>query len=382
MTDCFLAQRLLIVTIDGLNASFLGPYGNTWFSTPFFNRFASQSLLLEALYTHTLQPESFVSQTMASCLQRAARWKDRAHFASDIPLMSTSLGAEFASTKEFEGIKSSQRMASSLERTLAVGLASRALDWIDALPSGELFWLHASGLNHLWDAPADLRLQLCDDDGPEVTRWLNASQAQEARASCENLEDWQFQVQTTYAAQVQVWDFALSHLIAAVQEKWKDIPHSIVITSPRGFSMATHGQCGDDASLWDEVWQVPLLMQWDSLSAAVRSSRLSSTSELGSALADLGLGTESWTPDSWLWFRDRLDIPSLPQISLESASTRALKTSEWTLRVPQDGKPQLFVRPDDRFQINDVADRLPEVVSELQSQWVTSSVSDSSAPVP
>ena len=37
----------LVLVYDRLSAGYLGPYGNTWFETPAWNRLASQSLLSE-----------------------------------------------------------------------------------------------------------------------------------------------------------------------------------------------------------------------------------------------------------------------------------------------------------------------------------------------
>src|SRR5205823_5951473 len=41
------ALRAIVLSIDRLGASWLGPYGNTWLDTPGFNRLAAQSLLFE-----------------------------------------------------------------------------------------------------------------------------------------------------------------------------------------------------------------------------------------------------------------------------------------------------------------------------------------------
>lgn len=367
MSDRFQAQRTLVITIDGLNASYLGPYGNTWFPTPFANRFASQSLLLESLYTHTLSPADFVSQSLETCLARASGLSGKASLATDVDDVCTQAASSGATVTQFDRLKSSRRMASSLERTLAMRWVSKSLEWLQRVEEGELLWLHASGLTQLWDAPVDLRLLLCDDEGPPPTRWLSAEEAQQARSSAEDIEDWQFQVQTTYAAQIQVWDFALSHLVDECSQRWADIPHVICLTSPRGLGTGIHGHCPDLDSLWDEVWQVPLMIKWDAASAGVRSHRLSSTSELGSVLADGFLGENHWAPDSWLSCRDRANLHDLAMISLESRTARAIKTPEWTLRMPEGQAAELYVRPDDRFQINDVADRVPDVVGELLS---------------
>ena len=43
----------------------------------------------------------------------------------------------------------------------------------------------------------------------------------------------------------------------------------------------------------------------------------------------------------------------------------AIRTPAWYMRLGE--RPKLYVKPDDRWEVNDVADRCPEVVEELQA---------------
>ena len=49
---------------------------------------------------------------------------------------------------------------------------------------------------------------------------------------------------------------------------------------------------------------------------------------------------------------------------LGSASQRAIRTPAWYLRAAAE--PELFAKPDDRWEVNDVATRCREVVESLQ----------------
>ena len=40
-------QSAIVIVVDRLGAAWLGPYGNTWVETPYFNQFASESFLCE-----------------------------------------------------------------------------------------------------------------------------------------------------------------------------------------------------------------------------------------------------------------------------------------------------------------------------------------------
>ena len=58
------------------------------------------------------------------------------------------------------------------------------------------------------------------------------------------------------------------------------------------------------------------------------------------------------------WRRDRLCV-------VGHGAQRAIRTPAWYLRA--GGQPQLFVKPDDRWEINDVVSRCPDIVDGLQA---------------
>ncbi len=49
-------------------------------------------------------------------------------------------------------------------------------------------------------------------------------------------------------------------------------------------------------------------------------------------------------------------------------SERAMVTPAWHLRMA--GADELFIRPDDRWQVNDVANRCPSVAELLRAEFV------------
>ena len=42
-------QHAIVLALDGLSPSFLGPYGNTWLETPAFNKLADESILAQQM---------------------------------------------------------------------------------------------------------------------------------------------------------------------------------------------------------------------------------------------------------------------------------------------------------------------------------------------
>ena len=53
-----------------------------------------------------------------------------------------------------------------------------------------------------------------------------------------------------------------------------------------------------------------------------------------------------------------------------SPTQSALRTPAWFLHQgTTDDPPKLFVKPDDRWEVNDVANRCPEIVEQMVAQW-------------
>ena len=47
-------RNILCLTVDRLNADFLGAYGNTWIETPAFDALAAESVLFDSFYATSL----------------------------------------------------------------------------------------------------------------------------------------------------------------------------------------------------------------------------------------------------------------------------------------------------------------------------------------
>jgi hypothetical protein len=52
---------------------------------------------------------------------------------------------------------------------------------------------------------------------------------------------------------------------------------------------------------------------------------------------------------------------------LRSAHDRALRTPAWLLRTPDEGPAELYAKPGDRWEVNEVANLCPEVAAGLQA---------------
>ena len=123
------------------------------------------------------------------------------------------------------------------------------------------------------------------------------------------------------------------------------------------------GQCGD--KLFGEIVQVPLLVRLpDRRMASRRCPSLIQPSDVCATLYDW-FGLES---QNAIWGTSLLDANNISRKRCAvtiSEEENAIRTPIWSMRAIPSEPPKLFAKPDDRWEVNEVADRCPDVVAEL-----------------
>jgi arylsulfatase A-like enzyme len=161
---------------------------------------------------------------------------------------------------------------------------------------------------------------------------------------------------------VSVLDSALGGLLDSLQDGELGKNTLFLFGSTRGFSLGEHRRIGIDEFLYSENLHLPLMIRFpDGFGAAVRNPMLFQSGDLRNFLADPPslqtlIGNEAET------FRESLIVHG-------ENGENALITPEWFLRrIPVDDEAapfELYVKPDDRWEVNDVADRCGEILEEL-----------------
>jgi arylsulfatase A-like enzyme len=196
----------------------------------------------------------------------------------------------------------------------------------------------------------------------------------------------------SYAGQVTLLDACLGALMEEIEQLPSAEQTLLVVTSARGFPLGEHRRVGPaDDALYAETVHVPWIMRFpDRLAASDRSSALVQPCDLTPTLVDwLGLPVE----DERSFGRSVLplvrgDVESLRDRALVAGhgGQRAIRTPAWYMLVEGGivegsaersadvgGRAELFAKPDDRWEVNDVADRCPTVVDLLRDALVQSS---------
>jgi arylsulfatase A-like enzyme len=181
----------------------------------------------------------------------------------------------------------------------------------------------------------------------------------------------------SYAGQVTMFDTCMGALLDFLDGLPTGQESLLTLQAARGFPLGEHLRVGPcDNALYGELVHVPSMMRLpDDAAAAVRSQALVEPADLWATLLDwwsVEGAPRSPTARSLLpivrqqseALRDRLCIAG-------NGPQRAIRTPAWHLRVGGEeaatgAEPELFAKPDDRWEVNNVATRCREVVDCLQ----------------
>jgi arylsulfatase A-like enzyme len=261
------------------------------------------------------------------------------------------------------------------EQTQLARVFASAAQFLQTAREPFCLWLHGRGMSGPWDAPYSFREQYADENEAPPPGWVEPPR----RLLCENDDpDLLWGVCQAYGAQITLFDECLGALLELLEEEQLLADTLLVVVGARGLPLGRNDRLGDvDLTLFTELLQTPWLLRFpDGLGAAARNASLVQSCDLAATLLDAagltprhGFG-QSLLPlvrDEVFSLRDRIAFAGL-------SGERGLRTPAWYLRMPaaDDGSveqppAQLYAKPDDRWDVNDVAGRCPDVVRSLEA---------------
>jgi arylsulfatase A-like enzyme len=221
-----------------------------------------------------------------------------------------------------------------------------------------------------WDAPESYRNQFVDEDDPQPGHFAQAPH----KLLADGYDpDELHSIVCAYAGQVALLDVCLDALLEAAREHPLTDELLILVTSSRGFPLGEHLCVGQPRTLlYRELLHVPLLIRHPAkLQATHRCSRLAQPRDVYATLAEW-FGVVAMLPT------DGVSPLSAP-VSTAPNFAVAVDEDQWGLRTPawfarfaslpdEPGAPsdgELYLKPDDMWEVNDVSDRCGEVFAEL-----------------
>ncbi len=197
-----------------------------------------------------------------------------------------------------------------------------------------------------------------------------------------------FRYASAYAAQAIVLDCCCEQLLDAIHagngDQWV-----VTLIGARGFPLGEHTRIGGvDPRMYAEQLHVPWLIRFpDEFGRLARSQALTSHHDLLPTLIEW-IDRDRKIDQAAFDGRSVLPLATAAQTAWRdvlfstSPTARAIRTSEWCLRedlaagdnaAPSDeetSRSELYVRPDDRWEANDVAKLCSDVVESLHEQVV------------
>jgi arylsulfatase A-like enzyme len=392
-------MNTVVIVIDRLHAGYLGCFGNTWVSTPAFDRLAAEGFVFqqaiidspdlsdayEAMWRGTHAAERRGDRATGgrengtpSLAELARRRGARTILLSDEPTLGDHpAAAEFDETAELEEADEEgggDGPAADVESTHAARFFAEASDHV-ATDGPFFLWLHARGLGGAWDAPYSFRERYVDEDDPPAPTFTHL----ESRRLPADVDlDERFGLAQAYAGQVTLIDACLGGLLARLDETGLADDTALLVVSPRGIGLGEHDDVGArDQRLHAEIVQVPWLLRLPkSYGKLRRTQALVQPCDVYHTLAEL-LGA----PQAAGRF-GRSVLPLLTErptwrdrALVEGTAGAGIRTAAWYLLEPRseegaaadESQPamQLFAKPDDWWEVNDVADRCRDVALRL-----------------
>lgn len=372
-----MSQRAIVLSLDQISRRCLGCYGHEWIETPNFDRLASRGVVFEQCFSSPA-PEFGLRDAMNILC---------AGFSDEGIVVRQLRESPASETDEFRETAFGQLVTSG-EKALVELSCDPTASW--------MLWLESSGIG--WPGLAtsqfvELYADELDDD--EVPKELAAIR----------------EIEVAYAAMLTQFDHSLGCLLGTIDRLFGDAPPLMVVVAAHGQGVceiemlspfADHASdlTTDATSFREERVHVPLFV-----AGATRELLGSRRSELVTPL-DLLPTLSEWFGRSAGPFGCSGSISLLPLLRNEQTSSRSelffqdveghvgVRTEEFFFVQPDvttplasklsadDVKGWLFLKPEDVWEVNDVAEQNPEQVATLRAAlqaWLRSSPPDAPA---
>jgi arylsulfatase A-like enzyme len=396
-------MKVVVVNVRGLHLGYVGACGNEWIETPALDHLAAEGVVFDNHIAD--QPDAAGARRAwrtghhdfphaeANAAAPAEPAPDLVRLLKDAGVVTSLIHdvgrpapADFADGWDVVMEAEGDAEATGLEYTLeGAGQALESLAETDHW----LLWLELAALLPPWDVPDEF-----------LERYLVEYSAEdEEEESDEGVEGFEplldpptgpidpnddltfIRLQRSYAAAVSVIDAALDVLVRELEERRLLDDVLLIVTTDHGLPLGEHGVVGLCRPwLHDELTHLPLLMRLPKgEQAGRRVLALTQPVDLMPTLLDaFGLPPAPGHGHSLLPLArgtaEKVRNYACSGLRVGEAVEWALRSPEWAFLLPlaaEDGaapRPaQLFVKPDDRWELNDVSQHHQEMAEHMGS---------------
>ena len=337
--------NFLCLSIDGLQSGMIGAYGNTWIHTPTLDSLACRSALFDRFYASTLD----LSATMSEWWRQLPPNCRKILLTDDTGVFLHEQADLFEEKHRLEA-KHRKRPAGRLEETqFFLAMATIADLLRNRSEKNFLLWAHFEGFRGIWDFPLSYRKRYQIDEDPEPYSSVVPPEIAGTEGIGKGIDPDVVQaVREAYSGGVTVLDDALSGLFAFLEDEGLDSDTVLLFTSVRGFSLGEHNRIGVNEDLYGENVHLPLFLRFPAGSpAGFRSQTLLQPGDVFALL-------------------EKENLPEDPNEvhPLLCIDGKVTVMPDWFVYQKPAGS-ELYVKPDDRWEVNDVADRCPDVLEQI-----------------
>jgi len=373
-----LLVNAICLVVDRLHAGFLGAYGNTWIETPVFDRLAAESFVFDQMLVdspqlgplyrsywqglHALAPAVENRPTLPAMLREAG--VSSVLVTDERAVIEHPLAIEFDDFLQIDPPWQSVMAAEgAYEETHLARCFLQIIDWVQAAKGPFFLWCHLGSLGTTWDAPPECRERYWDESDPPLLATADVPD----RMLKAGFDPDELLVYTqAYAGQIALLDTCLGGFLEVLDEHPAAHKTMLMLAAARGFPMGEHLRLGPcDGALHGELVHVPLLWRFpDRLGAMGRSQVLVEPADLWATLLDCwriaGVAPSPTGSSLMPLVREEAVAARQRLVLAGPGPERAIRTPAWYLRKAEP--PELYAKPDDLWEVNDVAVRCQEVV--------------------
>lgn len=333
-------MNVVVLVAHGLNCHWLGPYGNEWVSTPALDALAAAATVFDRHFAGTPTAGGFRADVdPALTAAFTVLVDDRKDAGPGSRAWDLTIPTDPGSADTPGGA-----LVAAVQ-TAVQGLAGRA-DW--------LLWIETDRLVPPWDFEYETYQHYAEttggftDDGPDdedLPEPIDVPQPGPMDGADRKL--WH-QVRNSFAAAVSSLDGEVGRLIEVFRRAGLDQSATWVFTSGYGYPLGEHGVIGPGgARMHVESTHLPLIVRIPGMRAG-RVASFTRPADLGNLLRD------PLAP-----IRDRVFVCS------RLGAEVGIRTADWTFLPASDHPPRLYLKPDDLWEVNDVAARHPDECDRL-----------------
>ncbi|HTQ38672.1 MAG TPA: sulfatase-like hydrolase/transferase [Pirellulales bacterium] len=299
-------------------------------------------------------------------------------------------------------ISDNHKVAVSVEETDAAAIFAAAGNWLEAARQEPFFlWIHTGTLGRVWDAPLEFRQMFADEDDPPLGNWANVPN----RVLPPRFDPDELLAAThAYAGQVSLIDQFIGSLLEVIENTGHAGNTIFICFSLRGFPLGEHDRVGPcDESLYSELTHVPWfiripvgtgspghlpqLVQPADLPATILDyCGLNHSLPMDNRVLSSGAATEIGFGRSLLPLSGGKHLATFDRACVVAPpNQRVFITPFWSLRLsncvgadPEHAseedataqlshRSELFVKPDDWLEVNEVSDRCPEIKEKMEA---------------